>query len=82
MSESEDRAEDLPDELAVRLRDAQRLLARLRAPAEVRIRLNLRLAAICNSLKMPDSSKAGCVLRLDQLIADAERAAANSRGEV
>ena len=71
-----------PDELAVRLLDARRMLAGLRVPDDVRIRLSLRLVAICTALKMPDSSKSACALRLDQFLADARQAEAHSAGEV
>jgi hypothetical protein len=82
MSDSDAREGAPPDELAGRLRDAHRLLAGLRVPAEVRIRLNLRLVAICTTLKMTDSSKEGCARRLDQLLREAEQEEANSGDEV
>jgi hypothetical protein len=62
------------DPLAMRLLAAQRTLAALAPGAEVRIRLNLRLAAICTAVKTTGTSGATCLERLDNLIAEAERA--------
>jgi len=62
------------DPLATRLLAAHRVLASLAPGAEVRIRLNLRLAAICTAVKTPGTSGATCLERLDNLIAEAEQA--------
>jgi hypothetical protein len=70
-----------PDELAARLLNAHRLLAGLRVSPEARVRLNLRLVGICTSLKVPGSSQAACARRLDELMAEAEQAQANSGKE-
>jgi hypothetical protein len=63
-----------PGDLAVRLLVAQRALARLDVPPEVRIKFNLRFMAICTSLKLPGASPASCARRLDRLMAEAEQA--------
>jgi hypothetical protein len=62
------------DVLAARLLAAHRILAALNADSDVRIRLHLRLMAICTSLKMPGASTARGIERLDRLMADAHEA--------
>lgn len=71
------------DVLASRLLAAQRLLCALemaedaqdeRDSGDVRLRLQLRYAAICTSLKLPAADRARAAERLDRLIADAELA--------
>ncbi len=69
------------DALAASLLAAQRLLCALetgQAAGDVRLRLQLRYAAICTSLKLPAADRARAAERLDRLIADAELA---RRGE-
>ncbi|HVB42597.1 MAG TPA: hypothetical protein VNF47_07790 [Streptosporangiaceae bacterium] len=68
------------DALAARLLAAQRLLSALNVEAEVRVQLHLRFMAICTALKMPGASLTRGAQRLDQLMADAERAQAQSSG--
>ncbi len=62
------------DTLAARLLAAQRLLCALDSGSDVRLRLQLRYAAICTSLKLPSADRARGEERLDRLIADAEAA--------
>jgi hypothetical protein len=62
------------DALAAKLLAVQRLLSRLDVDPDVRLRLHLRYMAICTSLKLPAADRARGALRLDQLMADAERA--------
>jgi hypothetical protein len=74
-------AEAAGDALAASLLAAQRLLCALetgQAAGDVRLRLQLRYAAICTSLKLPAADRARAAERLDRLIADAELA---RRGE-
>ena len=69
------------DALAASLLAAQRLLCALetgQTAGDVRLRLQLRYAAICTSLKLPAADRARAAERLDRLIADAELA---RRGE-
>jgi len=66
--------EPADDALAERLLAVQRVLTTLSADSEARIRLNLRFMAICTSLKTPGASRTRGLRRLDQLMADAERA--------
>ncbi|HEX5188828.1 MAG TPA: hypothetical protein VFW16_04765 [Streptosporangiaceae bacterium] len=82
MSESEPArpepgAQAAGDALAARLLAAQRLLGALGAGkggGDVRLRLHLRFAAICTSLKLPSADRDRAAERLDRLIADAELA--------
>ena len=60
------------DALAERLRAVQRLLCTLDMNPDVRLRLQLRYAAICTSLKLPSADRDRGAERLDRLIADAE----------
>jgi hypothetical protein len=72
------------DALAARLLAAQRVLCALemaedaKDTRDVRLKLQLRYAAICTSLKLPAADRARAAERLDRLIADAELAC---RGE-
>jgi hypothetical protein len=69
------------DALAASLLAAQRLLCALetgQSAGDVRLRLQLRYAAICTSLKLPAADRSRAAERLDRLIADAELA---RRGE-
>jgi hypothetical protein len=61
------------DTLAARLLAAQRLLCSLEMDDDVRLRLQLRFAAICTSLKLPSADRDRLARRLDRLIADVER---------
>jgi hypothetical protein len=61
------------DALAERLRAAQRLLCEPSIDPDVRLRLQLRYAAICTSLKLPAADRERAAQRLDRLIADAKR---------
>ena len=75
---------DAGDVLAARLLAAHRELAGLKVSPEVRSRLNLRFAAICAALKLPEASPVSCTRRLDRLLADvarAERAASGPASE-
>lgn len=60
------------DTLAARLLAAQRLLCTPDLDSDVRLRLQLRYAAICTSLKLPSADRFRGAERLDRLIADAE----------
>lgn len=62
------------DALAARLLAAQRLLWVPGMDGDVRLKLHLRYAAICTSLKLPAADRARAAERLDRLIADAEMA--------
>jgi hypothetical protein len=65
------------DAVATRLLAAQRLLGALetgRGAGDVWLRLHLRFAAICTSLKLPSADRDRAAERLDRLIADAELA--------
>jgi hypothetical protein len=64
------------DALAARLLAVQRLLCVLDVDPDVWIRLHLRYMAICASLKLPAANRARGAMRLDHLMADAERALA------
>jgi hypothetical protein len=63
------------DTLAARLLAAQRLLCVRDMGGDVRLKLQLRYAAICTSLKLPSADRVRGAERLDRLIADAELAA-------
>ena len=71
---------DGDDALAARLLAAQRVLCALNVDPDVRMRLHLRFMAICTSLKMPAANRIRGAQRLDQLIADAERARGGDSG--
>jgi hypothetical protein len=71
---------DGDDALAARLLAAQRALCTLNADPDVRMRLQLRLMAICTSLKMPAANRIRGAQRLEQLMADAERARGGDSG--
>lgn len=76
-------AQAAADALAASLLAAQRLLCALetgRAAGDVRLRLQLRYAAICTSLKLPAADRARAAERLDRLIADAELARGGEPG--
>jgi len=60
------RAEDM----AERLRIAQRLLGSAALAADARIRLQRRLVAICDALKTPGADMARSAWRLDLLLTD------------
>ncbi len=60
-------AGDLPDELAVRLRDAHRRIASLDAPPAVKERVARRLIALADTSKH-DAARAS--VRLDALLED------------
>jgi len=68
------------DVLAARILDAHRLVAALNGDPEVRKRLQVRLTAICTSLKLPGANKIRGAERLDRLMADAERARCSNPG--
>jgi len=67
------------DALAAKLLAVQRLLSALDVEPDVRLRLHLRYMAICTSLKLPAANRTLGALRLDQLMADAERARDSDR---
>jgi len=67
------------DTLAAKLLAVQRLLSALDVEPDVRLRLYLRYMAICTSLKLPAANRTLGALRLDQLMADAERAKDDNR---
>jgi hypothetical protein len=67
------------DALAAKLLAVQRLLSALDVEPDVRLRLHLRYMAICTSLKLPAANRTLGALRLDQLMADAERAKDDDR---
>ena len=62
------------DTLAARLLAAQRLLRARDMDGDVRLKLQVRYAAICTSLKLPPADRVRGAERLDRLIADAELA--------
>gem|GEM_PF-2719316 len=66
--------------LADRLLAAQRGIATLHVDSDVRMRLQLRLMAICTALKVPGASVARGARRLDRLIADTDRARSGNTG--
>jgi hypothetical protein len=68
------------DPLAAALLMAQRLLARLDAESDVRLRLHVRYVAICTSLKMPAANRARGAQRLGRLIAEIRAARASHPG--
>src|SRR5258708_30196753 len=61
------------DALAAKLLAVQRLLSALDVEPDVRLRRHLRYMAICTSLKLPAVNRTLGALRLDQLMAHAER---------
>ena len=61
------------ENMAERLRIAQRLLGSAALPGDVRIRLQRRLVAICDALKVPGADAARSARRLDLLLADLAR---------
>ncbi len=61
------------ENMAERLRIAQRLLGSAALPGDVRVRLQRRLAAICDALKVPGADAARGARRLDLLLADLAR---------
>ena len=63
------------DPLAAKLLAAQQALCALSIDSDARIRLHLRLMAICTSLKLPGADEVRGAERLDRLMADAERSA-------
>lgn len=67
-------AQAAADALAARLLAAQSLLCAPDMDGDVRLRLQLRYAAICTSLKSPSADRVRGAERLDRLIADAELA--------
>ena len=71
---------DGEDALAARLLAAQRVLCTLNVDPDVRTKLHLRFMAICTSLKMPAANRIRGAQRLEQLMADAERARAGDSG--
>jgi hypothetical protein len=79
-AEPEPGAQAAGDTLAARLLAAQRLLCALDLDSDVRLRLQLRYAAICTSLKLPSADRARGSERLDRLIADAEAAFGEGSG--
>jgi hypothetical protein len=68
------------DTLAARLLAAQRLLCSPDLDGDIRLRLQLRYAAICTSLKLPAADRVRGAERLDRLIADAEVAFGQGSG--
>jgi len=69
------------DALAERLLAAHRAVAAL-TDSDVRVRLHLRFMAICTSLKLPGANRTRGAVRLDRLIADAERARSGNKGRL
>jgi hypothetical protein len=67
-------AQPAGDPLAARLLAAQRLLCAPDIDSDARLRLRLRFAAICASLKLPSADRVRGAERLERLIADAEHA--------
>jgi hypothetical protein len=61
------------ENMAERLRIAQRLLGSAALPGDVRTRLQRRLVAICDALKVPGTDAARSARRLDLLLADLAR---------
>ena len=61
------------ENMAERLRIAQRLLGSAALPGDVRTRLQRRLVAICDALKVPGADAARSARRLDLLLADLAR---------
>jgi hypothetical protein len=72
-------AQPSTDELAAKLLAVQRVLRRLKADPDVRMKLHLRFMAICSSLKMPQADRLKGVQRLDRLMAEAELASGAGR---
>jgi hypothetical protein len=58
------------EDMALRLRIAQRLLGSAALAGEARIRLQRRLVAICDALKVPGADVARGARRLDLLLTD------------
>lgn len=67
------------ENMAERLRIAQRLLGSAALPGDVRVRLQRRLAAICDALKVPGADAARGARRLDLLLADLARSSSAGR---
>jgi len=67
------------DALAAKLLAVQRLIRALDVEPDVRFKLHLRYMAICTSLKLASANPTLGALRLDQLMADAERAGDGGR---
>jgi len=67
------------EDMAERLRITQRLLDSAALPGDARIRLQRRLVAICNALKVPGADVARGARRLDLLLADLARTCAAGR---
>ncbi len=68
------------DPLATRLLAAQRAICTPDMDPDIRLKLQLRFAAICTSLKLPAVDRARGAERLEGLIADAERARRDDSG--
>jgi hypothetical protein len=68
------------DVLADRLLAARRVISSLSVESDVRMRLHLRLMAICAALKVPGAIDARVARRLDRLMADVERARGRNTG--
>jgi hypothetical protein len=66
------------DEMAARLLMAQRLLGSRGLAGDERVRLQRRLVAIADALKVPDADAARGAWRLDRLLADIAQASARS----
>jgi hypothetical protein len=67
-----------PAHLADRIRAAQLHMASLDMPADVRINLQRRLVAVCDSMKAATADPARCARRLASLTAELDRIAAAS----
>ena len=67
------------EELAARLKAAQLSLDSLHADADVRIRLQRRLMAICDAMKIPGVNHARCASRLEQFAEEVDRVMAGGR---
>lgn len=65
-----------PAHLADRIRAAQRYMASLDMPADVRINFQRRLVAVCDSMKAATADPARCARRLASLTAELDRIAA------
>ncbi|HEY7147113.1 MAG TPA: hypothetical protein VH637_22935 [Streptosporangiaceae bacterium] len=59
-----------PEGLAGRLAAAQRMLAAASFDDQTRARLQRRLTAICDAVKLPGADTGRCARRLDLLVAD------------
>jgi hypothetical protein len=86
-AQTEPGAQAAGDALAARLLAAQRVLCALETGEDaedagnVRLKLQLRYAAICTSLKLPAADRVRAAERLDRLIADAELACGGASRE-